>query len=125
MQQKYYEKQIDIGSPEQYYWNRIEDDPRQPKWQEQQNKYGFDERETWSLDFTFIAWVYPRLKMYREINAGYPMGITKKQWNKIIDEMIEGFELYLKTDNLYNKEANEKLERSLDLFREYIRTIWW
>jgi len=70
MKQKYYEKQIGIGSPEQYYWNGMKKDDRQPKWKEQQNKYGFDERETWSLDFTFIAWIYPRLKWILLKNNG-------------------------------------------------------
>ena len=70
MKQKYNEKQIGIGSPEQYYWNGMKKDDRQPKWKEQQNKYGFDERETWSLDFTFIAWIYPRLKWILLKNNG-------------------------------------------------------
>ena len=27
-------------------------------------KYGFDERETWSLDYTMAKWISSRLKMY-------------------------------------------------------------
>ena len=30
----------------------------------QRKKYGFDERETWSLDYTLIGWLYSHLRMY-------------------------------------------------------------
>jgi len=43
------------------------DDKRQMKWHEQQEKYGFDSREIWSLDYTFYLWLYERLMMYKEI----------------------------------------------------------
>lgn len=41
-------------------------DKRRKDWHEQRLKYGFDERETWSLDSTFYIWLYERLMMYKE-----------------------------------------------------------
>lgn len=37
------------------------------KFREQRELYGFDERDTWSLDFTMRALLYERLKMYFDI----------------------------------------------------------
>lgn len=39
---------------------------RQERFNSQRKKYGFDERETWALDFTTITWIYSHLKMYKE-----------------------------------------------------------
>jgi len=39
--------------------------------------------------------------------------------------MIEGFEKYLTVNNIYDEKVNVKVEKSFDLFRKYIRDIWW
>jgi hypothetical protein len=116
----FYEKQIGVN-PNDYFWNSMQDDERQDKWQEEQKKYGFDSRETWSLDFTFIAWIYPRLKMYQEISDCHPGAMSKEEWDLILNEMIEGFELCLK-----NYDENiDKLNKSMELFAKYLRELWW
>ena len=45
-------------------WNK--DDSRQERWCKEREIYGFDEKETWSMDFTFKLWLYERLSMYNE-----------------------------------------------------------
>ena len=40
---------------------------RKKRFQKQRKKYGFDERETWSLDYTLIGWLYSHLKMYLDL----------------------------------------------------------
>lgn len=42
---------------------------RQRLFRLQRKKYGFDERETWSMDFTLITWLYSHLKMFLEIGG--------------------------------------------------------
>ena len=41
-------------------------DDRREKWKEQREEYGFDERELWNLDMTFVQWLYSHLMMYKE-----------------------------------------------------------
>lgn len=41
-------------------------DPRMKYWLQQQEEYGFDERETWNMDYQFLQWIYTRMKMYCE-----------------------------------------------------------
>lgn len=43
-------------------------DIRMSMWEEQREVYGFDERETWDLKWTFVFWLYERLKMFDEVN---------------------------------------------------------
>ena len=39
---------------------------RRERFQKQRKKYGFDERETWALDYTLATWLYSHLKMYKK-----------------------------------------------------------
>ena len=39
---------------------------RSEKWARQREKYGFDEREIYGLDYTFIEWLYSHCRMYKD-----------------------------------------------------------
>ena len=120
----HYEKKANI--PE-YYWNEPDDCGRQERFDKAKKKYGFDPRELWSLDYAFIAWIYPRLKLFTKTAKGqYPDCFKScKDWQLILKEMIDGFEYYLKTDGIYDDEACKRLENSMDLFRKYYRNLWY
>ncbi|MFW6046541.1 MAG: hypothetical protein ACOCP4_01980 [Candidatus Woesearchaeota archaeon] len=45
----------------------------------QKLKYGYSDRETWSLDMTIAKFVLPRLKRYKEIDPGNPHGLTERE----------------------------------------------
>lgn len=32
---------------------------------------GFDDRDTWSLDYSLYRWLLPRLKRFKEVNNGF------------------------------------------------------
>ena len=59
----------------------------------QRDKYGFDNGEIFNLNNTFAKWITSRLIRFKEVNKGYPFGLTYKKWNRILDKMIEGFSL--------------------------------
>lgn len=40
-------------------------------WQQERKIYGFDERETWNLDYSFYLWLYERLKMYIKVASAF------------------------------------------------------
>lgn len=44
-------------------WTKPEED-RQPRWAAQQARYGFDDRQTWSLNTAMVELLYERLQMY-------------------------------------------------------------
>jgi hypothetical protein len=60
----------DIGIKEKdlpWYWNP--GDHREGQWLETIEEHGFDERDTWNLNYTLALLIYPRLKMYDEVNC--------------------------------------------------------
>ena len=99
-------------------------DKRQKKWTEQRRKYGFDDTETWALDFTIAKFIVPRLKKFKEIKNGFPLGMSLEAWDKILDKMILAFELKTKTTVLSTTEW-KKINAGLKLFAKYFNCLWW
>lgn len=103
------------------------------KWQKQREEWGFDERETWSLDYAFALWLYERLKVYNQIN------IIDTSFHKIkykeetlsfqdcIDRMIEGLKIRIIDEFNWNLDADqiEKVEDAMQLFALCYHYLWW
>lgn len=117
----HYEKAIGLRD-DFFFWKKDDaDDERAPLWKEQREKYGFDERETWGLNTTIAAFVYPRLKMFAENTSSAPLGMTLTEWRGILGKMAFAFEMIL-TD--YAETSYKAVEEGLDLFREYFFDLW-
>ena len=123
----------DIGIKEEnlpWYWNP--DDPRQEYWAKDREIYGFDERDTWALDYTMTYLIYPRLKMYNEINIintdYHKFKYEGKQYTlqECINKILEGFEIYIKGD-LYKFSEQEiiKIKDSRMLLGIIWSALWW
>ncbi len=87
---------------------------------------GWDDSDTWSLDHTIAKLVLPRLKRFRKLNIGYPANLQEVEWNLILDEMIEAFEIIEKDDYWeLTDDERSRISRGLDKFREYYFDLWW
>lgn len=65
-----YLNDLGIESTTACIFNTFEKDKdRDKRFKKQRKKYGFDERETWSLDYTLATWLYSHLMMYLEIGG--------------------------------------------------------
>ena len=112
--------------PENWFPN----DKRQSKWDKERKKHGFDSRDTWSLDFTFALWIYPRLKMYDEINIiatteeKYKFKDEEITMQEGIDRMLEGFNIRIVKD-IYTDEDEHKVNEAFELFGFMGRSLWW
>ena len=116
-----------LGVPNVCFSLSQDGDKREPEFKQQRIERGFDDSETWSLDFTIAKFVLPRLKRFKEVNNGYPEELGEEGWDKVIDEMIETFELMIKDregDILENKEY-EKIQHGLKLFGHWFQALWW
>lgn len=99
------------------------------------NKYhkltrGFTDEEIWNLDHTAAEWLIPRLKYLKENTCGYPPDFESfGEWLKILQKMIDAFELYLEDewpdDPEVMKKQNEIIEEGMQLFGKYFRNLWW
>lgn len=92
-------------------WNP--NDGRKDEWKQQRDIYGFDEREIWSMDLTFLCWLYERLKFYKDC-ASFDLSYHQIDYRgviytqgELIDEMIKLLENYFNAPNKYDKEVNE------------------
>lgn len=108
------------------------DSPEQLEFYKKQRlERGFDDTETWNLDVTISKFIVPRLKRYKELNNGIPAQFkSKEEWDKILDEMIEGFELYedkwrINTDQNLTNLDEYKRKRAVKLLGEYYFDLWW
>ena len=99
-----------------------EDDERQKKWKKQRKRRGFDDTELWSLDCTIVAFILPRLKVFRKKIGSYPCELTFPAWKEILDKMITAFELY--KISFPNNDEAAKIQEGLDLFRKYFHHLW-
>lgn len=98
---------------------------------------GFDDSETWTLDYSLAKLISPRLKRFKELKRGVPLfdnidvdkdyDLAEAQWEEIIDKMIAAFDLIIVDDGslFFDEEQQKKVEEGLDLFRKYIFNLWW
>lgn len=115
------------------YWGSTKD-TRKEHWKKKRDIYGFDQRETWSLDYSFTIWLYERLSMYNEVNCVNTTSSFYKiefegeilTFQDCIDKMLEGLKLELTTEDYdRTEEQNKKIEYVVDIFAVCHRLLWW
>ena len=100
----------------------------------QRAEYGFDERETFSLQETFYQWLYERLKMYREV-GGKVIDLTfhKFEWKgeersqlEMIDLLIEELRWALVGGaNIYDDGDCARLQEIGEMWAVILPAMWW
>lgn len=102
-------------------------DERHAKWDKQRQERGFDDTETWSLFTTISDFIYPRLIAFKEYKCDYPINLTLKNWDEILDKMIFAFKFYsdeYKREKPASIETIQKVQEGMDLFVKYFRDLW-
>jgi hypothetical protein len=125
-----------MNSPKIWY-NRLK--RNLPFWVQRRTR-GWDDSETWSLDYSFACWFVPRLARYREITIGIPGAFDPEYnediadwdeaealWHKILWDMQVGFQVVIDEKGwpMPDSEEAKRLDHALDLFREYFGALWW
>jgi len=79
--------------------------------------------DTFSLDASLARWLLPRLKLFRKVQSGYPLGFTRQEW----DEILQKIELSLHSI-IYEVgcgiEPNED-EDGCELLGKHLHSLWW
>lgn len=137
-----------LGIPiEKYVTNFIsDDDKRNEIWNEQRKEYGFDSRECWNLDQTFIQWLYSHLMMYLEnvdgiINLEYHKfefdgkEYTQREAIEFIIERLKDSLVHDYTDKYSNLSVDEKIKKEEEIYdgvydairmwAEIYGSCWW
>lgn len=97
--------------------DECDDDERKVLFRQQRIERGFDDSELWNLDYTFIKFMFPRLKALRDYVCAYPGMLNNlEEWQEILDKIINAFDIYL------NKECDMPTCTSQDIRSlEYIK----
>lgn len=126
---------IDCGEKHNYLIKRLK---------RQRKKHSFDERETWSMDFTLASWIYEHFMMYKKIAC---VDLTLHKFNiykwdnekkEILNEKIEvnqieainlvlnNIKFYL-TNNDTEKEieASDRFKYAFYIIAEIMPAMWW
>ena len=107
---------------------------------EQRKVYGFDARNTYSLDLTIKLYLYENLCMYNEVNKidtsyhKYQFKGEEITLQDCIDRMLESLKLDITTplicearngDSEEAIKAQEKMNEWLELIPICLRDLWW
>lgn len=104
----------------------------------QRREKGFDDSETWSLDYQISKFALPRLKRFREITIACPFNpkteqyLTKEEWQQILGDI----ELFLRYYSLVDDPGKQSDLRKIPNFEErflngkvcwgeYFGALWW
>lgn len=100
---------------------------RLEEFKQQRIERGFDDTETWNLEYVIAQFILPRLKRFKELTNGYPVGMkTMENWYAELDKMIEAFQLYAAdASSCLDKDVEQKVQAGLDSFAKYFFHLWW
>jgi hypothetical protein len=92
----------------------------------QRHTRGWDDSETWSLDYSLAKIVLPRLKRFKEIGFAIPVPLSEEEWFSTLDKMIAAFE-FAASEKRWSAgpEEYEKHNEGLMLFAQYYWALWW
>ena len=138
----------DLGIPiDKYGTNFTSDtDSRNENWKKEREIYGFDSRECWNLDNTFIQWLYSHLMMYLEdatsvINLEYHKfkfdgkTYTQKEAIDFILKRLKDSLIYSYVDKSYDLNVNKRINKeeeiengvydAIRMWAEIYGACWW
>lgn len=130
MKHKYLEELKLNGMP--YIYEIDKNKERQKIFEKQKEEFGFDERETWSLDNTFVIWLYERLSMYKK-TADVDLEVGKFEHNgntynhiEIINEMLKLCkEILENTSSIDDDLYFSTMKKLTELWSLSICAMWW
>ena len=110
-----------------------DDDERHPQWDSQRAIYGFDSRQTWSLNTTMLELLYERLMMFVE-KADQVVDLTFHNFEhrgetftqlELIEKMIGLIKYALDDDGDSMDEGADAISETWEIWALVHRSMWW
>lgn len=115
---------------------------RNKRFKKQRKKFGFDERETWEMDFTLACWVYEHFKWYVEyapIDTTFYMfdievvdnvekntiKVEKATQEQAIEKVLEYIEKYFINSYEDENAAYFYYKCAFRIVAEIMPVMWW
>lgn len=94
----------------------------------QRRTRGWDDSDTWSLDYTCAKWLLPRFRRYRELQKEY-FGdietIPENNWKEAYDKIDFALSRVADDSDYDYLEDGEKVKEGLELLGKYFESMWW
>lgn len=98
-------------------------------------KVELDESDFWNANVVIASIAAPLLRQFKEKTTAIPSGLTQKQWDYILDEMIFAFEHHLNHDSystidiymldpLRSAHDRYRAMKGLEYFAKYFAYLW-
>ena len=100
-----------------------DNDKRGAQFKKQRLERGFDESETWSLDYTIACFIAPRLKEFIEIYKKVIVddcGLVPKA-----ERALKAFEKIAEGDTVWKEDEYNEITEALKGFAEIFLGLWW
>lgn len=114
-----------------YPWYRIDKRIafffRKIKWSYQRIKYGFCDRDIWSLDYTLGNYIAATVTCLEEKGMGYPGHITDEEWSQILKSIANSFYLSVNDEDYFLSGSNSevRLQEGFHLLQKWFYHLWW
>jgi len=113
-------------------WKILEQLYLHTKWFIQRGWRGYSDSDVWDIDCYISHWMPSALRRLRHSGNSYPADLSgRDEWDKILDEMILGFEATRKVQELEFGSTEEErslvlaqANRGLELFRRHYFDLW-
>jgi hypothetical protein len=104
---------------------------KQIKYFIQRGKRGYSDRDLWDFSHYLAEMIPKALRQLKKYQVGYPVMLTEKEWDIILEKIITGFEAIIAMDDLTIKNYWEKYpklkktsDEGLELFIKYFGDLW-
>lgn len=123
---KLLKKAVNLSANNIYYKIKRAADKRSRRFFWQRLTRGWDDGDTFSLDYSLAKIIAPRLKRFKEVTIGVPLDMKEQEWNDKLDKMIAAFEFAGSEDRWSAKpEDFKKHGEGIKLFAEHYWQLWW
>ncbi len=102
-----------------------EDDERLELFRKQRDTVGFDDSETWNLNYSICMYILPRLKRIKEIGCVRPALIKEEKWDRYLSIMIKGLEAKTDANLRWEKGAEKVWDDGRKKLFAWFDALWW
>lgn len=94
----------------------------------QRARRGYSTSDVYDFDGHLAQIIAGGIREFREENIGHPMDLTPEEWDAILAEIQEGFEIYVAEGGWPVGEGEEentrKVKRAIKLLRKWFPHLW-
>jgi hypothetical protein len=97
-------------------------------WWVQRRFKGYATYDLWDLDYFLGKFIIKILKDFKKRNNGIPVGFTEKEWDVELEDMVEGFEFFVRINDIdfnYTEEEYKEAKNKANKFIEHFNRLWY